>query len=33
MPSAAVRTGAVDFILSLEEIPLALQTLVLGEAC
>lgn len=33
MPSAAVRTGAVDFVLSLEEIPLALQTLVLGEAC
>lgn len=31
MPSAAIRTGAVDFILSLDEIPGALQNL-LGEA-
>ncbi|TMD90122.1 MAG: chemotaxis protein CheB [Chloroflexi bacterium] len=27
MPSAAIRTGAVDFVLSLEEIPGALQSL------
>jgi len=27
MPSAAIRTGAVDFVLSLEEIPDALQSL------
>lgn len=33
MPSAAIRTGAVDFVLSLEEIPPALVTLVGGEAC
>ncbi len=31
MPSAAIRTGVVDFILPLDEIPRALQTL-LGEA-
>jgi two-component system chemotaxis response regulator CheB len=31
MPSAAIRTGCVDFILSLEEIPGALATLVAGE--
>lgn len=31
MPSAAIRTGTVDFILSLEEIPAALQTLLAGE--
>jgi two-component system chemotaxis response regulator CheB len=27
MPSAAIRTGAVDFVLALEEIPGALQSL------
>ena len=32
MPSAAIRTGIVDFILSLDEIPDALLTLVAGEA-
>ena len=32
MPSAAIKTGAVDFILALDEIPGALQTLVSGEA-
>jgi two-component system chemotaxis response regulator CheB len=31
MPSAAIRTGTVDFVLSLEEIPGALQLLVTGE--
>ena len=31
MPSAAIRTGAVDFVLSLEEIPAALRLLVAGE--
>ena len=31
MPSAAIRTGAVDFVLSLSEIPSALVTLVAGE--
>ena len=31
MPSAAIRTGAVDFVLSLDEIPGALETLVAGE--
>jgi two-component system, chemotaxis family, protein-glutamate methylesterase/glutaminase len=31
MPSAAIKTGAVDFVLSLEEIPAALATLVAGE--
>jgi two-component system, chemotaxis family, protein-glutamate methylesterase/glutaminase len=31
MPSAAIRTGAVDFVLSLDEIPAALVTLVGGE--
>src|SRR2546425_9099830 len=31
MPSAAIRTGVVDFILSLEEIPAALLTLLAGE--
>jgi len=31
MPSAAIRTGAVDFVLSLNEIPSALVTLVAGE--
>jgi two-component system chemotaxis response regulator CheB len=31
MPSAAIRTGTVDFVLSLEEIPGALQLLVAGE--
>jgi two-component system chemotaxis response regulator CheB len=31
MPSAAIRTGTVDFVLSLEEIPSALVTLVAGE--
>lgn len=30
MPSAAIRTGAVDFVLSLDEIPGAMQTLVGG---
>ena len=32
MPSAAIRTGTVDFVLSLDEIPSALATLVMGEA-
>jgi len=32
MPSAAIKTGVVDFVLSLEEIPGALATLVAGEA-
>ncbi|HET7421380.1 MAG TPA: chemotaxis protein CheB [Candidatus Dormibacteraeota bacterium] len=31
MPSAAIRTGTVDFVLSLEEIPAALTTLLAGE--
>jgi two-component system chemotaxis response regulator CheB len=31
MPSAAIRTGAVDFVLPLEQIPLALITLLAGE--
>jgi two-component system, chemotaxis family, protein-glutamate methylesterase/glutaminase len=31
MPSAAIKTGAVDFVLSLDEIPGALTTLVAGE--
>lgn len=31
MPSAAIRTGTVDFVLSLDEIPAALVTLVGGE--
>lgn len=31
MPSAAIRTGTVDFVLSLDEIPPALVTLVGGE--
>jgi len=31
MPSAAIRTGTVDFVLSLDEIPSALVTLVGGE--
>ena len=31
MPSAAIRTGTVDFVLSLEEIPSALITLVAGS--
>ncbi len=31
MPSAAIKTGAVDFILSLDEIPPALITLLAGE--
>jgi two-component system chemotaxis response regulator CheB len=31
MPSAAIRTGVVDFILSLDEIPAALETLVSGQ--
>ena len=31
MPLAAMKTGAVDFVLSLEEIPAALVTLVVGE--
>lgn len=31
MPSAAIRTGTVDFVLSLDEIPAALVTLVAGE--
>jgi two-component system, chemotaxis family, protein-glutamate methylesterase/glutaminase len=30
MPSAAIRTGTVDFVLSMEEIPSALVTLVCG---
>jgi two-component system chemotaxis response regulator CheB len=32
MPSAAIRTGVVDFVLSLDEIPAALQMLLAGEA-
>jgi two-component system chemotaxis response regulator CheB len=32
MPSAAVRTGAVDFVLAIDEIPPSLVTLVSGEA-
>lgn len=32
MPSAAIRTGTVDFVLSLDEIPTALVTLLAGEA-
>ena len=32
MPSAAIRTGTVDFVLSLDEIPAALVTLLAGEA-
>lgn len=32
MPSAAIRTGTVDFVLSMDEIPSALVTLVAGEA-
>jgi two-component system, chemotaxis family, protein-glutamate methylesterase/glutaminase len=31
MPSAAIRTGAVDFVLALDEIPAALITLLAGE--
>jgi two-component system chemotaxis response regulator CheB len=31
MPSAAIRTGSVDFVLALDEIPPALVTLVGGE--
>ena len=31
MPSAAIRTGTVDFVLSLNEIPAALLTLLSGE--
>lgn len=31
MPSAAIRTGAVDYVLPLDEIPAALVTLVAGE--
>lgn len=31
MPLAAIRTGTVDFVLSLEEMPAALQLLVAGE--
>lgn len=31
MPSSAIKTGTVDFVLSLEEIPAALQTLLAGE--
>ena len=31
MPSAAIKTGAVDFVLSLGEIPAALQVLLAGE--
>ncbi|HVH62456.1 MAG TPA: chemotaxis protein CheB [Candidatus Dormibacteraeota bacterium] len=31
MPSAAIRTGKVDFVLSLDEIPAALVTLLGGE--
>lgn len=31
MPSSAIKTGTVDFVLSLDEIPAALQTLVTGE--
>jgi len=32
MPSAAIRTGSVDFVLSLDEIPGALQTLLVRKA-
>jgi two-component system chemotaxis response regulator CheB len=32
MPSAAIRTGTVDFVLSIDEIPGALAMLVAGEA-
>ena len=32
MPAAAIQTGCVDFILPLEEIPPALETLVSGDA-
>ncbi|HET7338639.1 MAG TPA: chemotaxis protein CheB [Candidatus Dormibacteraeota bacterium] len=32
MPSAAIRTGSVDFVLSIDEIPGALTTLMSGEA-
>ena len=32
MPSAAIKTGVVDFVLPLEEIPSALATLIAGEA-
>ncbi len=32
MPSAAIRTGTVDFVLSLDEVPGALVTLLSGEA-
>lgn len=32
MPSAAIRTGLVDFVMSLDEISAALQTLVGGQA-
>jgi two-component system chemotaxis response regulator CheB len=31
MPSAAIRTGTADFVLSLSEIPSALMTLMAGE--
>ena len=31
MPSAAIKTGTVDFVLALDEISAALQTLVAGE--
>ncbi len=31
MPSAAIKTGCVDFVLSLNEIPFALETLLAGE--
>ena len=31
MPSAAIRTGCVDFVMSLAEIPTALTTLVSGQ--
>lgn len=31
MPSAAIRTGTADFVLSLDEIPSALVTLLAGE--
>ncbi|HET7465870.1 MAG TPA: chemotaxis protein CheB [Candidatus Dormibacteraeota bacterium] len=31
MPSSAIKTGTVDFVLALDEIPVALQTLVDGE--
>ena len=32
MPSAAIRTGLVDFVLPLNQIAAALTTLVRGEA-